>query len=112
MMNKQEISNRLRGFTTEYIRDRQTGICGNMIDLYWFGGLDFIYKSWSFYSGNTMFPVPHPFIPDPHEAFAETEDLWEGDYGLNRKLLCLYVADKLDKMSNLEFKVRKWWHDL
>ena len=48
---------------------------------------------------NSRFPVPHPTLSSV-EAYFDANDngtMWSGEYGHNRRELCLWVADELEK---------------
>lgn len=52
---------------------------------------------YSFFSGNDVYPVKHPFfIDNPGHSFHVTNNHWEGEYGDRRKKLCLYIANELE----------------
>lgn len=50
---------------------------------------------WPEYSGTDSCPVPHPHIAKPGDAYDHTYDLWEGEYGENRKRLLQFLIDTL-----------------
>lgn len=56
---------------------------------------DHMMQLWPKYSGNRIYPVPHP-TKTPVKAFIHTDNLWIGKYGALRKELCLWLADQLE----------------
>jgi len=57
---------------------------------------------WPKYSGNKDFPVPQTGI-DPVDAFMGDDHLWrDNEYGDNRRELCLYLVDELQKVVTTE----------
>jgi len=73
------------------------GICSNIPEWY---GKDFekLAKRWPKHSGSTRYPVPHPTM-GPKEAFQETMNLWEGEYGDNRWELLRWAIRELEAQT-------------
>jgi len=77
----------------------EEGICDEI--KYTFGGevalkIKGLMPYWKKYSGNPLYPVPCSVGGDPKLRYVNTKDLWRGNYGKNRKELCLYLAKVLE----------------
>ena len=53
------------------------------------------------FSGDSAYPIPS-FRPDmtPEEIYDLCHNLWEGEYGNERRRFCLWVAYKLEELDN------------
>lgn len=60
-----------------------------------------VFKAWPLFSGNILYPVPHPDTP-PSEAYQQaldTNTMWVGPYGDNRwNLLEFWIEKTVDAM--------------
>ena len=75
------------------------GICGNVCESITILKLQELWVHWPEYSGMSLYPVPHPKY-DSHLGLLKTHNVWEGEYGNNRRKLCLWLADELEKELN------------
>jgi hypothetical protein len=99
--NKQELIEYLRSIGNSEIVPTfvGVGICDYVGDL--FGGEALYdaqkhFRSFEYFSGDMRFPVTHPGMI-PHTAYRYLKNLYVGEYGRRRKLLCLHIANKLEK---------------
>ena len=54
-------------------------------------------EKWPGYSGETIYPVPHPAM-DPADAFYGNTNLWDDDeYGDSRRELAAFAADWIEE---------------
>ena len=54
-------------------------------------------ERWPKYSGSRVFPVPEP-DKNPVSSYSFTKNKWDNTpYGDNRRELCLFIADELEK---------------
>lgn len=107
MWSNKELAAHLRALGTgeKRLMCRQHGICGELHHLVYLGHISNftrlavtqLMRGWPKASGSYLFPVPHPNL-DPADAFLELRDLWADDeYGDNRRELCRWLADRLEK---------------
>lgn len=59
--------------------------------------LDVHFRLCSMYSGDIMYPVPHPEIASAKDAYQDTSDVWAGEYGENRRAMLQEVIDMARK---------------
>lgn len=55
---------------------------------------------WPDFSGDELFPVPPTReirVIDPMDAYLCVTNSWSGDYGIKRRELCLYLAERLEE---------------
>ena len=79
----------------------ENGICICLVYLYDISDLyvqDIMKRAlkWPSYSGNALFPVPHP-KKTPNRGYMEESNVWKGEYGELRKELAAWLADELEK---------------
>lgn len=86
------------------------GICDELVNLHKRGCISSsemqhcsrLMQDWPEFSGDPEFPVPSADSQLNEEgAFLDSENLWSGKYGDNRKQLCLWLADQLEKEGYL-----------
>lgn len=87
-------------------KDRNLGICGNMVRMIESQHPDVAFSSlclsamkdlwvqWSEYSGERDYPVPYPST-SAESKFYHTDDMWEGAYGEKRWALVEYLIGAL-----------------
>ena len=63
-------------------------------------------KAWPKHSGNPEFPVPHP-NEGPRSAYIGTPNLWEGQYGDNRRELLAWLLGKTPVVAEKPALVKK-----
>lgn len=103
---KQEIVDYLRGLGLGKVKPDSTkgGICKNLSSnfSYMFDKLICtLAKSWEKHSGREWFPIAvHGENPcDTFDEAFKKNTMWEGQYGDDRRELCLFIADKLETME-------------
>jgi len=73
------------------------GICNQPgIYLYYFDNYDILIQRWKYFTGEIVFPIPHPTLT-PERAYYKTQNKWTGPYGAKRRALCRYLARKFKK---------------
>jgi hypothetical protein len=59
------------------------------------------FRTWPLFSGNIHYPVPTPRAAggiDPKTYYGDSlGDMWQGEYGYSRRLLCAHIAFMLRK---------------
>lgn len=76
-----------------------TGLCYELGTLFKMdrGKFRELARSYPNHSGNSHYPIPAPDGSDPEEVWRETENLWIGEYGEERKRFCLWLANEIEK---------------
>jgi len=98
-MNKQEVLKALVSLKEE-IPNTCFGICWNTCHLLGYridNWIDQKVVKWSKFSGNKIWPVPHPKKGCPIVAFMRSENAWDGDYGQLRYELLDFLIEELTK---------------
>ncbi len=94
------------------VNTSKDGICGNFQRLYpeeWAvleetGLLIKAFKSWEYFSGDDIFPVPSLCHKTPATKYIFSGNKWTGAYGELRKKLCFrlseFITSHLDDLTN------------
>ena len=70
------------------------GICNNLPRHLWDEFTALVLR-WPKHSGNRNYPVPHPEL-EPEEAYYGIANIWEGEYGDNRRELLEWAIKGLE----------------
>lgn len=81
-------------------RNAVEGICSILKYFPWPEGFcrGDMFAAWGEFSGNLIFPVPHP-LHSPDVGYMAADDVWEGEYGDTRRRLCLHCADWIERLE-------------
>ena len=93
-MKHTEIVEGIRNFESHSKFDAANGICLNVEVIF---GIDLqteFFKGYPNFSGDELYPVKHPTIPDPFEAHEE-EGYWSGEYGQERRRFLSWLAENI-----------------
>lgn len=85
-----------------------SGLCGNFIEEFGIFMFSVFPRKWQkdyeHCKGNYEYPVPHPdYVGNkaPFTKYCRKElNMWEGDYGDNRRYFCQWLAEKFERMYN------------
>lgn len=85
---------------------QEFGICGSVPMYFDRHGLLFsLFKAWPKFSGNWLYPVPHPTEPfDAAGAYYAAENKWEGEYGALRMELLDFCITELEDQLEFQFE--------
>ena len=85
-------------------KDADYGICAEMEEMMSFTAqmaISRLMSAWPLVSDRLAYPVPHPYMSAVKAFYFYSDDIWADDeYGDNRRALCLWLADEIDKMES------------
>lgn len=113
-MNFEKVIEHLRALGRKEVDpiDNNQGLCSELSERFYFSGdvcltdeqledVQDLMNDWPKSSDEIEFPVPHPTM-DPVESYCVCDDLWGDDeYGDNRRELCLWLADELERRGGV-----------
>ena len=100
-MKHEEIVAGIRNLESHPEFSLRYGICYNVRNTMGIRLENRVFHLYPNFSGNTSYPVKHPTIPDPFEAYeeyeeyGEEEDYWKGEYGEERRKFLQWLADNI-----------------
>ena len=93
-MKHEEIVEAIRNIESHPKFNTDFGICCNAGYSIFIKLFPEFFRLYPNFSGDELYPVKHPTIPDPYEAFEE-EACWEGEYGEERRKFLQWLADNI-----------------